>query len=84
MDCSGSDDKMAAILEAEEGDGSVHPGDDWWRVLDDAGMFDFGDDTEHVFDALPELPGHRGQHIRRGLSEGEVAGFRKELAQFNQ
>lgn len=58
----GSDDNMAAILEDEEGtDESIDPGDNWRRVLDEAELFDFGGDWEHILNVLPEPVGQRGQ-----------------------
>lgn len=80
-----SDDKMAAILEDEEdGDESVDPENNWWRVLDDAQLFDFGDDWQRVFEILPELVGHRGQQIHRGLSQAKITSIRQQFAEFDQ
>ncbi|WQF83339.1 hypothetical protein CDEST_08353 [Colletotrichum destructivum] len=80
-----SDDKMAAILEDEEdGDESLDPEDNWWRVLDDAQLFDFGDDWQQIFEILPELVGHRGQQIHRGPSEAQIVSIRQEFAEFDQ
>lgn len=40
-----------------------------WCVLDDAEMFDFGDDWQKVFEVLPELLGPVWQGYKRGIDE---------------
>lgn len=58
----GSYDKTATILEDEEdSDESIDPGDNWRRVLDEAGLSDFGGEWERILDVLPEPVGQRGQ-----------------------
>lgn len=81
----GSDSQMAAILAAEEeGDESVDRDDDWWRVLDDAELFAFGKNCEKILSIIPELVGHQGQRVRRGLDEAELDSIRRQFSEFDQ
>ncbi|RYP24056.1 hypothetical protein DL765_000784 [Monosporascus sp. GIB2] len=63
-----SDERMAEILEEDElSDAFFSPDIQWWRVLNDPELFDFGDDWERVLEILPELVGQSGFKVFRGV-----------------
>src|SRR4051794_4643862 len=59
----------------EDYDAQFEPRDAVWTVLDDAELFDFGDEWWRVFDVLPELAD------RRRAPQGTVQALRESLRQ---
>jgi hypothetical protein len=52
-----------------------------WTVLDDAGVFNFGDEWWRVFDVLPELAGPLRKHARGApyVDKDKMQALREEL-----
>ncbi|CAI4215994.1 unnamed protein product [Parascedosporium putredinis] len=68
----GSDDdaKLEEWLNQDPCEGvELNPEDKWWVVLDDAELFDFGDDWQRVYKVLPELAAPRA---RRGFTSDAI------------
>ncbi|KAG5810508.1 hypothetical protein H9Q74_005780 [Fusarium xylarioides] len=54
------------------------PGDHWWRILDDASLFDTGEhDWETIYHRFPELA---SPEICRTFSDGDIAEVREEVS----
>jgi hypothetical protein len=54
------DAKLRGWLDQDEGVGpGIEPEDEWFSVLDDPELFDFGDDWLDVYEVLPELAAPR-------------------------